>query len=579
MAETSASASARPYVWAAVAAVLLGLGLWVTQPFLDGPRPEPETTPEEARAPEPVPESTTETLVESGSEAVPETETVAPATAPDPAPATTAAAPRSEPDAASDDMTDAPAAPPADPPVPGAPAGTTAATAAPEDQDLLANGATASGSEVPAATPAEAPGDTAGAAPAAPGDDGAPAAPAETAVNGASEEGAAGESDTGGRGVTAGEAGAAESAALSEPVPETPEPPVPGFDVVRVAPDGETLIAGTAAPGARVRVFIDGAEVGEATADGAGNFVSMLAMGVSDLARVVSLQAEADGRSVGSEQEIIVAPMPAPAPVAVADAEGPASPGPGTAEASRQAEEAGDPGAAPGGPAGEVASAANELALADGMDLPAPGIDSDAPVVAASPDFVPDPGTPPEPPAGARAPTLLLSEGGTVRVVQSETPVVMDRVAIDAITYDTEGEVTLSGRAGTGGFVRVYLDNRPILTTEISGAGDWRTELPEVDTGVYTLRVDAVDAEGNVTARAETPFLRESTEDVQTFADELGSGAARDLVTVQPGDHLWGIATRRYGEGFLYVKVFEANRGQIRDPDLIYPGQIFNLPE
>jgi len=166
-----------------------------------------------------------------------------------------------------------------------------------------------------------------------------------------------------------------------------------------------------------------------------------------------------------------------------------------------------------------------------------------------------------------------------VRVVQSETPEVMDRVAIDAITYDTEGEVTLSGRAGTGGFVRVYLDNRPILTTEISGAGDWRTELPEVDTGVYTLRVDAVDAEGNVTARAETPFLRESTEDVRTFADELGSGVAQDLVTVQPGDHLWGIATRRYGEGFLYVKVFEANRGQIRDPDLIYPGQIFNLPE
>ena len=567
MAETSSSASARPYVWAALAAVLLGLGLWVTQPFLEGPRPPSGSPPEDARAPQPAPESTTS--AESDTVAVPEARTEAPA-APDEVPPATATATAPQPDAVSDDMTNAAAVPPSDPPVPGAPAERSVATDAPQDEDRPANAATQSGSGAPAAGPGEAPGDTAGAVPAAPGDDGAPAAPAETAANGASEDAAAGE------------AGADERAALSEPAPETPaapESPAPGFDVVRVAPDGETLIAGTAVPGARVRVLVDGAEVGEATADGAGNFVSMFAMGASDVARVVSLQAEADGRSVGSEQEIIVAPMPAPAPAPVADAEGPAGPGPETAEASRQAEDAGDPGAAPAGPEGEAASAATDLALVDGMDLPAPGIDADAPVVAGSPDIVPGAGTPPEPPAGTRAPTLLLSEGGTVRVVQSETPEVMDRVAIDAITYDTEGEVTLSGRAGTGGFVRVYLDNRPILTTEISGAGDWRTELPEVDTGVYTLRVDAVDAEGNVTARAETPFLRESTEDVRTFADELGSGVAQDLVTVQPGDHLWGIATRRYGEGFLYVKVFEANRGQIRDPDLIYPGQIFNLPE
>ncbi|MEL7027531.1 MAG: LysM peptidoglycan-binding domain-containing protein, partial [Pseudomonadota bacterium] len=78
---------------------------------------------------------------------------------------------------------------------------------------------------------------------------------------------------------------------------------------------------------------------------------------------------------------------------------------------------------------------------------------------------------------------------------------------------------------------------------------------------------------------AETPFLREPVEAVQTFADELSSDAAPDLVTVQPGDHLWGIATRRYGEGMLFVRVFEANKGQIRDPDLIYPGQIFTLPQ
>jgi nucleoid-associated protein YgaU len=50
-------------------------------------------------------------------------------------------------------------------------------------------------------------------------------------------------------------------------------------------------------------------------------------------------------------------------------------------------------------------------------------------------------------------------------------------------------------------------------------------------------------------------------------------------VTVQPGFTLWGIATDRFGEGTMYVQVFEANRDRIKDPDLIYPGQVFTLPQ
>ena len=51
------------------------------------------------------------------------------------------------------------------------------------------------------------------------------------------------------------------------------------------------------------------------------------------------------------------------------------------------------------------------------------------------------------------------------------------------------------------------------------------------------------------------------------------------MVTVQPGNTLWAIARERYGMGILYVRVFEANRDKIRDENLIYPGQIFELPD
>ena len=60
---------------------------------------------------------------------------------------------------------------------------------------------------------------------------------------------------------------------------------------------------------------------------------------------------------------------------------------------------------------------------------------------------------------------------------------------------------------------------------------------------------------------------------------EAPAAAPRPVtVTVQPGFTLWGIAQERYGDGVMYVQVFEANRDKIRDPDLIYPGQVFSVP-
>ncbi|MEL7206413.1 MAG: LysM peptidoglycan-binding domain-containing protein, partial [Pseudomonadota bacterium] len=50
-------------------------------------------------------------------------------------------------------------------------------------------------------------------------------------------------------------------------------------------------------------------------------------------------------------------------------------------------------------------------------------------------------------------------------------------------------------------------------------------------------------------------------------------------ITVQAGNTLWAISRERYGEGTAYVRIFEANRDRIRDPDLIFPGQVFRVPQ
>jgi nucleoid-associated protein YgaU len=47
---------------------------------------------------------------------------------------------------------------------------------------------------------------------------------------------------------------------------------------------------------------------------------------------------------------------------------------------------------------------------------------------------------------------------------------------------------------------------------------------------------------------------------------------------IERGDSLWAISRRTYGEGDRYTAIYDANQDQIRDPDLIYPGQVFVLP-
>ena len=231
-----------------------------------------------------------------------------------------------------------------------------------------------------------------------------------------------------------------------------------------------------------------------------------------------------------------------------------------------------------------------------------------------------------------RAPSVLLQDRDGVRLLQpasppagtADAPAAPIDLAVDAISYGAAGEVRLDGRgkAGSGDTVLIYLDNALRGDAKLSGDGRWSLELTDVVPGLYTLRADQIGAAGAVTARFETPFQREApealaevmpaaaelepaggtgdtgavaagTRGAATLTAEPGAGAgdaiaAQDsdparvavtAITVQPGYTLWGIASDRYGDGFSYVKIFEANGGQIRNPDLIYPGQVFDLPD
>jgi nucleoid-associated protein YgaU len=331
---------------------------------------------------------------------------------------------------------------------------------------------------------------------------------------------------------------------------------VPVFDTFRVEPDGLMVIAGRAAPGQIVDVILAGQALDRVTADPSGAFVSLPIAGPSDQPRRLSLLADPDGAAIASTTSYMVAPIAAPVIVAVVP-EPEATPEPEQPEiATNDAAQAVE---------------TTEIATTEALTVAVP----EAPVASVADTVIATP----------QAPTVLQADADGIRVVQGtpslNTPQVDENIALDAITYDPEGEVQLSGRAVGDGAVQVYINNEPLTASPVTQGGDWRIDLPSIDTGIYTLRIDEVDEAGDVVSRLETPFKREEASDVAAVLAEETSVEGFEVAvrTVQPGATLWAIAEETLGNGIFYVEVFEANSDLIRDPNLIYPGQIFRMPE
>ncbi|MGH7571365.1 MAG: LysM peptidoglycan-binding domain-containing protein [Gemmatimonadota bacterium] len=59
---------------------------------------------------------------------------------------------------------------------------------------------------------------------------------------------------------------------------------------------------------------------------------------------------------------------------------------------------------------------------------------------------------------------------------------------------------------------------------------------------------------------------------------EKAAPAGATTYTVEAGDSLWKISEKFYGDGNQWRRIYEANKGEIKDPDVIHPGQTFTIP-
>ncbi len=184
-------------------------------------------------------------------------------------------------------------------------------------------------------------------------------------------------------------------------------------------------------------------------------------------------------------------------------------------------------------------------------------------------------GRPAEKPSQPLVMKLDRKSGKTQEILQKPAPQATPqatpaKLLVDAVDYDEAGRLNIIGHGPAGSRVRIYLDNHFLGEVRSESTGTWRLTPPNlVAPGVYKLRADRVDEAGKVQARAEIVFAR---------SVPLTGVRPGTLVVIEPGNSLWRIAQRTYGSGFRYTVIYEANKAQIGDADLIYPGQVFKLP-
>ncbi len=124
--------------------------------------------------------------------------------------------------------------------------------------------------------------------------------------------------------------------------------------------------------------------------------------------------------------------------------------------------------------------------------------------------------------------------------------------------------------------------------TEQSESGDTATaevETPAGATAGATAEAStpaAETAEGSAGGEEQVASAPETSAPPEVSEDITVTGKLRQTnssVIIRRGDTLWHISRRVYGEGTRYTTIYLANQDQIKDPDMIWPGQIFELPE
>ena len=324
------------------------------------------------------------------------------------------------------------------------------------------------------------------------------------------------------------------------------------IDLARVKPDGAAVFAGTAAPNAKIRIFEGDILLGETVANANGEWVIVLEKSLAAGQHLISVAMErSDGttemadRSLAVEiyQDTETKPLVALLPETETEV-------PVLIQSPDDVDTA------------KPAAATSEAIVADAAK----------PAAAASEAIVADDAKP----AAAAMPEITRAAPAKP---QAKSPIVASQIATSqiaalapsAIVWRDASSVLISGTSRGG--IRVTVNDAKGQFGEalVLADGAWQVAGSlDMDIALNQLRFALFDDVNQIIARYDLPVK----------ARDLAKGQdGSPLVVVNKGDMLWRIAYQQMGKGVRYVDIVRRNKQDIINPDLIYPKQIFAVPQ
>jgi len=221
---------------------------------------------------------------------------------------------------------------------------------------------------------------------------------------------------------------------------------------------------------------------------------------------------------------------------------------------------------------------------------------------------------------GSAALTTAQSEANAAAAalaVSPRSPEADESVPVfDIARIDRTGDVVIAGRAAPGAIVELLRSGEPYDRTVAGDSGQFVMVPPRLPPGNYDLTLRSRQPGGKQAISKQSVVVALGDVEPSSGADRSRVGETvavnrsaldqasgrRDIAVSQPprataaalpsavtvpktastlvsrGDSLWRISRAAYGAGLRYAAIYKANRDQIRNPNRIYPGQIFVLP-
>ena len=318
------------------------------------------------------------------------------------------------------------------------------------------------------------------------------------------------------------------------------------IDLARVKPDGAAVFAGTATPNAKIRIFEGDILLGETIANANGEWVIVLEKSLAAGQHLISVAMErSDGttemadRSLAVEiyQDTETKPLVALLPETATEV-------PVLIQSPDDVDKA------------KLAATASEATASEAT----------ASEATASEAIVVDPAK-----ADAAMPETAAAAPGKAQANSQIAASQIAALAPSAIVWRDASRILISGTSRGG--VRVAVNDAKGQFGEalVLADGAWQVAGSlDMDIAVNQLRFALFDDANQIIARYDLPVK----------ARDLAKGQdGSPLIVVNKGDMLWRIAYHQLGEGVKYVDIVRRNQQDITDPDLIYPKQIFAVPQ